>query len=218
MPASDITGRGAAPGTPRVTAPPIRGYIPGDRDAVYDVCVRTGDAGNDARGKFRQEDLLPDIYAGPYVELEPELAFVLDDGGTAVGYVIGTADTEAFVRSYRQHWIPRLADRYRAQSKTPANAEEELVTRAFSPGQMLDADLERYPAHLHIDLLPPYQGVGNGRRIIERFFESVAQAGARGVHVVVAASNTRAHAFYRRVGFEELELPGHFGRRLDRRS
>ena len=28
----------------------------------------------------------------------------------------------------------------------------------------------------------------------------------------------RAHAFYRRVGFEELELPGHFGRRLDRRS
>ena len=104
--------------------------------------------------------------------------------------MIGTADTEAFVRSYQQHWIPRLADRYRAPSNPPANAEEELMTRAFSPEQMLDADLEQYPAHLHIDLLPPYQGVGNGRRIIERFFESAAQAGARGVHVVVAASNT----------------------------
>ena len=160
MPASDTTGRGAATGTPRVTAPSVRGYLPGDRDAVYDVCVRTGDAGNDARGKFRQEDLLPDIYTGPYVELEPELAFVLDDGGTAVGYVIGTADTEAFVRSYRQHWIPRLADRYRAPSKTPANAEEELVTRAFSPGQMLDTGSGTVPGPPAHRSLAPLSGSG----------------------------------------------------------
>ncbi len=218
MPASDTPGRVAAPGAPRLTTATIRGYLPGDHDAVYDVCARTGDAGNDARGQFRQEDLLPDIYAGPYIELEPELAFVVDDGGTAVGYVIGTADTEAFVRSYRQYWIPRLAGRYREPAQPPASAEEELVTLAFSPERMLEADLEQYPAHLHIDLLPPYQGVGNGRRLIERFFESAAQAGARGVHVVVAVPNTPARAFYRRVGFEELELPGHFGRQLDQSS
>ncbi len=99
MPASDTPGRVAAPRAPRLTAATIRGYLPGDHDAVYDVCTRTGDAGNDGRRKFRQEDLLPDIYAGLYIELEPELAFVVDDGGTAVGYMIGSADTAAFVRS-----------------------------------------------------------------------------------------------------------------------
>jgi ribosomal protein S18 acetylase RimI-like enzyme len=201
-------------------APFVRRYLPGDHDAVYDVCVRTGDAGNDATGKFVHANLIPDIWAGPYVELEPQLAFVLDHGGTAVGYVIGTADTAAFVRSYRQHWVPHLTDVYGEPSGPPGDAEEGLIRFAFQPERMLQADLGGYPAHLHIDLLPPYQGKGHGRRLIERFFESAARAGAPGVHVVVARVNTRAHGFYERVGFGVLEPPGaaagvvYYGRRL----
>ncbi len=62
----------------------IRRYRPEDRAAVYGICVRTADAGGDARGQYASDDLMPDLFAGPYVELEPELAFVLDDGGRAV--------------------------------------------------------------------------------------------------------------------------------------
>ena len=51
-----------------------------DLRAVYDVCVRTADAGGDARGMYSSDDLMPDLFAGPYVFLEPEFAFVLDDG------------------------------------------------------------------------------------------------------------------------------------------
>jgi ribosomal protein S18 acetylase RimI-like enzyme len=189
-------------------APFARSYRPGDRDAVYDICVRTGDSGNDATGKFAHADLIPDIWAGPYIELEPEQAFVLDDGGTAVGYVIGTADTAAFVRSYRQHWIPHLADVYVEPSGPSADTEEALIQLAFQPERMLQADLDHYPAHVHIDLLPPYQGAGHGRRLIETFCESVCRAGAVGVHLFVAQANTRAHGFYERVGFEVLEMPG----------
>ena len=87
----------------------IRPYREADLDAVYDVCVRTADGGADARGKYRSDDLMPDLFAGPYVFLEPDFAFVLDDGRRAVGYVIGTPDTAAFVRAYRARWIPRLA-------------------------------------------------------------------------------------------------------------
>ena len=72
---------------------PVRGYQPGDLAAVYDICVRTGDNGEDATGKFEDVRLLADIYAGPYLYLEPDLSFVLDDGDKPVGYVIGTADT-----------------------------------------------------------------------------------------------------------------------------
>ena len=94
--------------------PRIRSYRRSDRAAVYDVCVRTADAGGDARGRWATDDLVPDLFAGPYVDLEPDRAFVLDDGGRAVGYVLGTADTAGFVRAWRSRWLPRLADRYPA--------------------------------------------------------------------------------------------------------
>lgn len=55
---------------------------PRDRAALYDICVRTGHEGGDARHLYPEAPaLLPDIFAGPYAELEPELAFVADDGG-----------------------------------------------------------------------------------------------------------------------------------------
>ena len=50
----------------------IRPYREADHAAVYDVCVRTADGGGDARGKYRSDDLMPDLFAGPYLFLEPE--------------------------------------------------------------------------------------------------------------------------------------------------
>jgi len=95
--------------------PIIRSYRPADLDAVYDICVRTADGGADARGMYIDDRLMGDIFAVPYVTLEPEHAHVLDDGsGTAVGYVLGTADTASFARRYREEWLPATADRIRA--------------------------------------------------------------------------------------------------------
>jgi ribosomal protein S18 acetylase RimI-like enzyme len=184
----------------------VRPYQPGDHDAVYEVCVRTGDGGRDARGKYPNDDLLPDIYAGPYLYLEPELAFVLDDGGRAVGYVIGTADTNAFVRRYREQWLPALAGRYHHPGGRPASAEDEGLARLYRPERMLVAGLAGYPAHLHIDLLPPYQRSGYGRRLIENFAAAAARAGAPGVHVAVGPTNTGAQEFYQRVGFAPVPV------------
>ena len=111
----------------------IRPYRASDHAAVYDVCVRTADAGGDARGKYHSDDLMPDLFAGPYVFLEPEFAFVLDDGQRAVGYVIGTPDTAAFARAYRARWIPRLACRYPppipGPADPPAGPDEEMIAR-----------------------------------------------------------------------------------------
>lgn len=74
----------------------IRRYRPGDRAALDDICVRTAHNGLDARPVYADPGILPVIFAQPYVELEPDLAFVLDDGqGRAVGYILGVADTPA---------------------------------------------------------------------------------------------------------------------------
>src|SRR6185437_9882363 len=94
--ADRVTGRGdrARPGG-RIghNAGVIRSYEPGDLPSLYDVCVRTADAGGDARHLYPDQDLMPTIFLAPYVALDPSLAFVIDDGSRAVGYVIATADT-----------------------------------------------------------------------------------------------------------------------------
>src|SRR5271154_143061 len=183
----------------------IRRYEDADHDAVYDICVRTADAGGDARGKYRTDDLMPDLFAGPYVFLEPGLAFVLDDGERAVGYVIGTPDTAAFARAYRERWIPHLADRYQVPPDPPLTLDDEMLALHYRPERLLWQGLPSYPAHLHIDLLPPFQGNGHGRKLIDIFCAAVANAGAAGVHVCVVNENTKAFGFYDRVGFTPLE-------------
>ena len=186
----------------------IRPYREADLDAVYDVCVRTADGGADARGKYRSDDLMPDLFAGPYVFLEPDFAFVLDDGRRAVGYVIGTPDTAAFVRAYRARWIPRLAGRYPVPPVPPVppdSPDDEMIALHYRPERLLWPGLAEYPAHLHIDLLPPFQGAGYGRALMETFYAAAARAGAAGVHVTVMAANVTAIGFYRRLGFRPLE-------------
>jgi GNAT superfamily N-acetyltransferase len=200
--------------------PAIRPYRDTDLAAVYDVCVRTADAGGDARGKYRSDDLMPDLFAGPYVFLEPDFAFVLDDGNRAVGYVIGTPDTAAFARAYRARWIPRLADRYPpppdpgppdpGPPDPNPSPDDEVIALHHRPERLLRPGLAEYPAHLHIDLLPPFQGAGHGRALMETFYAKAEQAGAAGVHVTVAGANRGAIGFYHRLGFRRLD-PGEPG-------
>ncbi|HEY5398144.1 MAG TPA: GNAT family N-acetyltransferase [Trebonia sp.] len=189
-------------------APTIRRYADTDHAPVYEICVRTAAAGGDARGQYSTDDLMPDLFAGPYVFLEPTSAFVLDDGDGdgAVGYVIGTPDTAAFARAYRDRWIPRLADRYPVPPDPPVTSDEQMLALHYRPERLLWAGLPEYPAHLHIDLLPPYQGAGHGRALIDVFCAAVADAGAPGVHVCVVTENTPALGFYDRLGFRALDV------------
>lgn len=83
-----------------------------DTEALYDICVRTADAGQDARGRLDDDRLWGDLFAVPYLVLAPDHTYVLDDGtGQAVGYVVGTADTAAFAARLRDEWVPLTRDR-----------------------------------------------------------------------------------------------------------
>jgi GNAT superfamily N-acetyltransferase len=197
---------------------PVRRYRDSDLEAIYEICVRTGDHGGDATAKFENPRLLADIFAGPYLYLEPSLAFVLPDGADRpVGYVLGTASTAGFVRAYREKWEPRLASRYPVPTPDVPVGDAGLLEAFHQPERMLHAGIDDFPAHLHIDILPSHQGGGNGRRLIETFMDAAAVAGAPGVHATVALANARAHGFYLRVGFKPLPIASdgpvvHYGR------
>ncbi|KUL24816.1 GNAT family N-acetyltransferase [Actinoplanes awajinensis] len=182
----------------------IRAYRSSDLDAIYDICVRTGEAGGDARGKYSSDRLLGDIWAAPYVILEPEHAHVLDDGtGRPVGYIIGTADTATFVERYRAEWLPATADRL--VDGDPR--DEEMLELHRHPERMLLPELHDHPAHLHIDLLPEWQGKGQGRGLMAAFLTGLRAVGVPRVHLGMAPENHGAHAFYQRLGFRDLPVP-----------
>jgi ribosomal protein S18 acetylase RimI-like enzyme len=186
----------------------VRPYRPEDRRDLYDVCVRTGNAGGDATGLFSTDELLPDVFLGPYLRIEPELAFVVDTGKRAAGYVVGTADTERFVADHRRDWLPRFAAAY-SLTEPATNAEERLVRLGHRPEAMLEHVPDGYPAHLHIDLLPEVQGHGLGRELIRTLLAALRERGVPGVHLGVGADNAGARAFYLRLGFVPMaELEG----------
>ena len=185
----------------------IRPYRPTDRDAIYDVCLRTADAGHDATLLYQHDPELPgDVYAGPYAVLEPDFTFVVDDGERAMGYVLGTPDTITYVTKFRERWLPLVGPKHPAPDHEPAGLPEHSAWQLHPPEAMIRPDLAAYPAHLHIDLLPEYQGHGYGRRLINTILTAFREAGVDRVHLGAMATNTNALAFYDRLGFARLPV------------
>jgi ribosomal protein S18 acetylase RimI-like enzyme len=186
--------------------PTIRLYRESDRDAMFDICMRTGWAGGDARGYFQDQELLPDIFAAPFAALEPDLVFVLDDGERAVGYVAGTSDTVRFAKEFRERWLPLVAARHPQPTSEPASHDEVMANLLHNPESMVIPDLADYPAHLHIDILPEYQGRGYGRGLMQAELAALRRAGAPRVFLGMLTANAAARTFYEKVGFHEVPV------------
>lgn len=184
----------------------LRPFRPADRDDLAEVCVRTADAGGDARGLLRDDRLWGDVFAVPYAVHEPERCTVLDDGGRVVGYVLGTRDTAAFADWYRREWIPAVADRWGTAEPTGDDPADRILRLHLHPERMVHPELAAHPAHLHIDLLPAAQRQGWGRRLIEAFLAGLARDGVGGVHLGMARANRSARAFYEALGFSEAPV------------
>jgi ribosomal protein S18 acetylase RimI-like enzyme len=174
-----------------------------DLPGAYRVCLRTGDSGRDATARFRNPDLLGHVYVGPYVVGQPDLAWVVADPEGIAGYVLGTDDTRRFEGWKEERWWPALREQYPLTSG--ATADDEIVRLLHEPVTSPASIVTRYPAHLHIDLLPRAQGRGLGRSLVETLLASLRERSVPGVHLDVAVENANAIAFYRHLGFVDLE-------------
>ncbi|MEW1865055.1 GNAT family N-acetyltransferase [Streptomyces sp. NBC_00669] len=192
------------------TTPFVRPYRPADLAALYDICLRTADAGQDASASYAEpdRDLVGAIFAAPYAVLEPDLTFVVDDGsGQAVGYIVGTGDTARFVERFRAEWLPSVAGRWPAPAGEPGTPAESMAVLLHLPERMVVPALASYPAHLHIDLLPRAQRSGHGRALMTAYLAALAAKGVPAVHLGMLSTNTSARAFYDRLGFHEIPVP-----------
>jgi ribosomal protein S18 acetylase RimI-like enzyme len=148
------------------------------------------------------------------VTLTPSTCIVLDDGtGVVVGYCIGAAHTVAFAQRWRDEFAPSVDQKRVPRPETSTDdprmekdGMRDLRDAVYSAhcSMLLDwpETLEKYLAHLHIDILPGYQRRGFGKKLIHAFFDEVKKCGAEGVHLDMVRHNVSGRAFYDKVGFE----------------
>ncbi len=189
----------------------LRPAGPEDQAAAYEVCLKTGDSGRDGAHLYPDDpSALGNLYVGPYLSLEPDLAFVLEDGAGVCGYLLGALDSARFYQRLLAEWLPPLRARHPDPTGDPARwtptqwlyHEFHHFTPHYPPA------FHAFPSHLHIDLLPHAQGRGLGRRMIGHLLALLAARGSPGAHLGLSAANERAHRFYRQLGFTELERTG----------
>lgn len=183
--------------------PQIRPLRREDRDALYAICLKTGDAGQDATALHRDPELLGHLYAGPYAALEPESGFVLEDEEGVGGYIVGALNTYLFETRLEQEWWPPLRARY-PDADALAGPERHLVQSIHKPWRTPKRITQPYPSHLHINLLPRLQG-GWGKRMMDTWLAAMRERGSPGAHLGVGTRNERAVKFYLRYGFKEFQ-------------
>jgi GNAT superfamily N-acetyltransferase len=186
----------------------LRPYRAGDLDALYHICLVTGDAGKDATPLHNDGKLIGHIYAAPYGVFEPGNAFVAEDDEGIAGYVVGTHDTNAFTATLERDWWPSLRQHYAQVPQadlTPADWGRVAAIRqpSSSPADIV----AQYPAHIHMNLLPRLRGKRVGSGLLELWVDQAKRAGVPGIHLGASASNAGGIAFWSKT-FTPLRTEG----------
>lgn len=185
----------------------IRRVEPKDLDACYAISLATGLAGGDASSLYRDGRLMGHIYIAPYVLLEPELTFVVEDHEGVAGFAAGTPDTAAWEETLERVWWPTLRKNYAdptqvlPEARTP---DQRRIHMIHHPARTPSAIKSAYPGHLHMNLLPRLHRRGIGSKLFAVWHASAAAKGAGPLHVGVNRENKNALPFWRSLGFAEL--------------
>ncbi len=189
----------------------IRPARPGDESGAYYVCLKTGDYGQDGEPFYRDDpEALGRIFVGPYLAYEPELSLILEDDQGICGYALGALDSRGFYARYEAEWRPSLCARFAAPQGDPSHwtRAQQVHQWYHHPDYYCPEPYEKYPSHLHIDLLARAQGRGYGRKMLARVMEQLRRDGSPGAHLGVSLVNAPAVGFYQRLGFHELTRVG----------
>lgn len=162
----------------------IREYREEDRKTVEDICRITDSSNLD-------DDVLLTLYCHYYIEKEKENCFVATDNDRAIGYIISTLNYEKWKRDFTSYYLDKASDKVRKSGLDSISF--------YSPFSSL------YPSHLHIDILPSYERMGIGHRLMDRLIKSLKEKGSMGLMLGVNPENTKAVSFYKKYGFSQLD-------------
>lgn len=186
----------------------VRPYRSKDCSAIRRICCDTGFLGNPIEAIFSDREIFADLFTRPYLDYEPEHAWVAEADGRVIGYLLGSISPifdytlmysgfqttmkmilRAVTGRYARHprtktfirWL--LTNGYREQPKHPGRA-----------------------AHLHLDIEKGYRGHGIGCRLWRAYETQLRSAGIEDCYgAFFSWSKRRPENGYRRFGFSVFD-------------
>lgn len=190
--------------------PVLRNPEPRDFREVLHITFRTGLFGESLESTDFASDeyLFGLLYAYYYIRYEPENCFLAEFEGRIIGYVLGCDDSLRAHARFADLIMPkvnaRAAELLATGEDDPEWVRHLLHSAADEASRALPDYVSRYPAHLHINVIPEFHRQGVGRLLIERELEHMRAAGIPGIHLVTTSANRKAVPFYESLGFTLL--------------
>ena len=186
----------------------VRLYRPEDREAVRRICFATGYMGAPAGWYWRHAESFADIWSGWYTDHAPESLYVATLDGRVVGYLTGCVDSsrapspeQSVKAAMWRHWLflrPGTAGFF---------LRAAIDVMRLGRGPEGETDDPRYPAHLHINLLPEARGAGLGGGLMRAWLERLRELGVPGCHLGTLHENENAIGFFSHHGFRRFGEP-----------
>ncbi|MDD3831144.1 MAG: GNAT family N-acetyltransferase [Clostridia bacterium] len=166
----------------------IRPYQDGDKDYVRQICIRTAYPPFNAK----YNDCLTLLFNDYYTENEASNCYVIDNNGVAVGYILCSTNDD-FAQSIIRYM--RLASKSSWLFALIAGIGMRVQNKYHA----------QYKAHMHIDIMPAYQRLGYGTRLVDTLLSHLRDNSIKSVMLCCRADNVKAVNFYTRYGYRQVD-------------
>lgn len=167
-----------------------------DIPALENICLATAVPALKKDDDAREATLLQ--YNRWYTRCAREHCFaVVGNSDTPVGYILCAPDYKSYKKSFRENECRKI--RKHGLLRYLYAYFEPCAQKKYT---------KKYPAHLHIDILPAYQNQGAGAELMRTLQKHLKDLGVSGIFLSVGKQNSGAIRFYKRHGFRVLDLVG----------
>ena len=190
--------------TPNAERFVVRAYQPFDREAVRDLCCRTGFLGKPIDPVFEDRELFADFLTDYYLTCEPDSAFVVTIDKAVEGYLLGC-------RFPRRHQIFSVRQAVSLGAKALFRlARYKAESRRYIRWIALNAwrevpDAPRHVGHFHMNFLPELKRIAVFRAVLEHYLRFLADNRVKQISAqMVTFDERRTLNLFERYGFRVL--------------
>lgn len=170
-----------------------------DQAAVGRVAYLTGYFGASAERYFPWQPLFELLWVSPYFQGVGVGCFVAELQGQVVGYLLGAPNQTEYLRGLMRVLLGRRLWTS-IPPPFPLLACLHYLLRAARYAAP-HADFGRYPAHLHLNLLPQARGQHLGEALLRAHLGALERRGVPGVQLSTTTQNEAALGLYHKLGF-----------------
>lgn len=169
----------------------VRPLQSSDKADVECICITTAPPELCKNENMREYTL--NMYNRYYTRVVSHSFVAVNSQDKPIGYILCAPDYNLYKKDFFRNELKEI--RKLGIGKYLFSRSEVLFYKKYS---------KEYPAHLHIDILPEYQGMHIGTNLMNTLLEYLKDKGVKGLMLSVAPQNKGAIAFYESCGFNVL--------------